>query len=484
MKKSASAVCSLLLLLAPIVLFSGFDSVVASSGAIPESNPDLALPVIYIRSDGSVEGTNLIERNGDTYTFKGDIGSVDWDDYYAFRENNMYSQGIVVERDNIVIDGAGYALTGCGHFNIYYFGPDGKGGLQRPSILNQPINGMNIVGISNVTIKNLKVQLFWTSIRISKCTDITLLSNNLTGYSCGVEIGNSSQVTIISNELRGSVDSGVSISNSSHCLTYNNSFVGNTYGLGLSSLYDGITEYLSMDNVIANNQFTDNGYAMQVGGGQNNIIANNNITNSGEGGIVMFGTANVIHDNYISSNKAAVEMWAGIDNIFYENHIINNTAGVAINECVNNTFYSNNFIDNTEEVISQYGYWKVEENYTSSINFWDNGRVGNYWSSYNGSDKNWDGIGDTPYPFYPVYEQRVTVYCGQDNYPLMSPVEVSSGIADLPDWAYEKLRSLSIPLPEPTQPEPFPTALAVGASGASIAIIGVGLLVYFKKRKH
>ena len=33
-------------------------------------------------------------------------------------------------------------------------------------------------------------------------------------------------------------------------------------------------------------------------------------------------------------------------------------------------------------------------------------------------------------------------------------------------------------------PEPFPTALAVGASGASMAIAGVGLLVYFKKLKH
>jgi N-acetylneuraminic acid mutarotase len=39
----------------------------------------------------------------------------------------------------------------------------------------------------------------------------------------------------------------------------------------------------------------------------------------------------------------------------------------------------------------------------------------------------------------------------------------------------------TIPQPEP---EPFPTALVIAASGASIAIIGVGLLVYFKKRKH
>jgi hypothetical protein len=35
-----------------------------------------------------------------------------------------------------------------------------------------------------------------------------------------------------------------------------------------------------------------------------------------------------------------------------------------------------------------------------------------------------------------------------------------------------------------TEPESFPTALIIAASGASIAIIGVGLLVYFKKRKR
>lgn len=48
--------------------------------------------------------------------------------------------------------------------------------------------------------------------------------------------------------------------------------------------------------------------------------------------------------------------------------------------------------------------------------------------------------------------------------------------------------SLPTPTPTPTsspipEPEPFPTALVIAASGASIAIIGVGLLVYFKKRK-
>jgi hypothetical protein len=34
------------------------------------------------------------------------------------------------------------------------------------------------------------------------------------------------------------------------------------------------------------------------------------------------------------------------------------------------------------------------------------------------------------------------------------------------------------------EPEPFATTLVITASGASLAAIGIGLLVYFKKRKH
>jgi hypothetical protein len=34
------------------------------------------------------------------------------------------------------------------------------------------------------------------------------------------------------------------------------------------------------------------------------------------------------------------------------------------------------------------------------------------------------------------------------------------------------------------QPEPFPTALVTIVSAASLSVVGIGLLVYFKKRKH
>ncbi|MFX1537887.1 MAG: hypothetical protein ACFFDI_27155, partial [Promethearchaeota archaeon] len=38
--------------------------------------------------------------------------------------------------------------------------------------------------------------------------------------------------------------------------------------------------------------------------------------------------------------------------------------------------------------------------------------------------------------------------------------------------------------PEPSEPEPFPTAVVVATSGTTIAFVGLGLVVYFKKRKR
>ena len=86
------------------------------------------------------------------------------------------------------------------------------------------------------------------------------------------------------------------------------------------------------------------------------------------------------------------------------------------------------------------------------INYWDNGQQGNFWSDYNGIDNNNDGIGDTPY----IIDEN-----NSDNFPLMMPYVTS-----------------------PSEPELFPTTFVVVAVIVSVAVVGIGLLVYFKKRKH
>lgn len=51
---------------------------------------------------------------------------------------------------------------------------------------------------------------------------------------------------------------------------------------------------------------------------------------------------------------------------------------------------------------------------------WDDGKQGNYWSDYNGTDANGDGIGDSPY---------IIDYLNQDRYPSMKSIASSPTVA-------------------------------------------------------
>jgi hypothetical protein len=63
---------------------------------------------------------------------------------------------------------------------------------------------------------------------------------------------------------------------------------------------------------------------------------------------------------------------------------------------------------------------------TSKTDYFDNGKEGNYWSDYHGTDSNGDGIGDTPYV---IDTQR------SDRYPLTAPVNISDVPDFIPQWA-------------------------------------------------
>ncbi len=115
---------------------------------------------------------------------------------------------------------------------------------------------------------------------------------------------------------------------------------------------------------------------------------------------------NILYNKIINSNQRGLEM-----SLYHKyNNIIGNT--IAYNQrygikiccnCNYNIIYHNNFIENAQNAEDLHN------------NTWDNGYPsgGNYWSDYNGTDEDGDGIGDTPY-YIPGGGNK-------DNYPLMQP---------------------------------------------------------------
>ena len=152
---------------------------------------------------------------------------------------------------------------------------------------------------------------------------------------------------------------------------------------------------------------------------------------------------NMISESNISSDNSLrppeLSLLSSNNNTITRNNIANSLSLGGYN----NTFFKNNF--------------SIEQLIVNGRNFWDNVSVGNYWSDYNGTDSDADGLGDTPY----VIDEN-----NQDNYPLMAPFE-------------------ALPSPEPPPSESFPAATVAAVSGVSaLVVVGAGLFVYFKKSRH
>jgi hypothetical protein len=95
-----------------------------------------------------------------------------------------------------------------------------------------------------------------------------------------------------------------------------------------------------------------------------------------------------------------------VDDLMRENYISNNSyAGMIAlmpggSDYIDNMFLHNNFINNNNTFI-------IQCNGTA----WDDSYEGNYWSGYNGTDADQNGIGDSPYH----------LAMGEDTFPLIAP---------------------------------------------------------------
>jgi parallel beta-helix repeat protein len=529
LKKSASSLVLLLFLSVVLVSF-------------PQIRVVNAEDTIYIRADGSIEGTDKIQRDGDIYTFTGNIAG-----------------RIVVERYNIVVEGEGYTLQGTG------------------AATDGPARniGIDLAWMRNVSIRNISITSFDYGIRISNASNNVITGNDITNNGYGIEVilsssGNSiyennitnnskygiwiafasgnevssnhiannkqrgiwvdySSNEIISSNIVTNSRYGVVIDQSSYVTLRNNSMVdnlqsfsveghesdhfvnvvdssntvngkpiyywvnhrdmeipsdagyvalvnctnitvqtlnlsGNGQGILLASTTnstitkttitntnDGVYLHSSSNNSIIENYLTNNAQGISYSSSRDNIISGNHVTDNWCGIRLEGSSNNTMSTNIIKNNSCGIIFeYSSTNNSVNRNLIENNTSCTSFLDSSNNIFFHNNFLNNTEHFtdLGTSAYWLAP-----SINIWDDGKEGNYWSNYNGTDTDDDGIGDTPY----IIDES-----NQDNFPLMKQI---------PQWHAPK-----------EQPEPFPATWVI-ITTVLIAVFGAAFLIYFLKIK-
>ena len=364
-----------------------------STGMFSHLQPITANPTTYILADGQINPPNIsIQRKGDLYIFTGNV-----------------SDGIVVEKNSITLDGNGYTLKGSG---------DGI--------------GISLSGRENVTIKNLQIQ----------------------NFACGISFGGLNEFSI------------------------NNNIIDNNI---TQNKYDGLyLDYYSNYNTITSNIIAENNNGIYLYCSSNNNISKNNI---------------------FANNYEAVSLSYSSDgNSITGNNIANSWIGVTLEHVANNRFWQNNFVENVYQV-------------RSSIysNTWDNGQLGNYWSDFNFSDSNGDGVGDRPYVidasnidryplmsklgFFPEYTSQSTRNPNQQNAtqmttaPPSTPTNQPTQAPTQPSGTISEGNTSINPTGEPIQPPtgtPFTfetLTIVIVALFAVIAVLFAALIAALKRKR-
>ncbi len=385
--------------------------------------PRVPSPAIIVRSDGSIyPPTAPIQRVGDVYTFKG----------------NISSYTIVIQRNNVVIDGAGYTLQG-----------------------NRNSTGVFLQSIQNVVIRNLAITGFlhgvwftWGPSMDQGAMNNTVTNNTITNNTRGVNCPLFTSANIITNNTITDNQYGIYLAYSPNNVLRNNSVYDNQYNLWVdcllshqgsafindidtSNTVDGKPVYYWVGEKDQSIPY-DAGYVALVHC-SNITVQGLNLSHNGQGVLLVETNGSKITGNSISENNYGVALFG------------------MYSPCTNNIITKNRVSQNTENI---YAYLE------DSMNIIED---------------------NTPSTTIPTPTPSPSPKITQN--PPSSPIPTASPMS-MPMPTASFLPSLSHSMP-PLTSNP-PPAVTVGDFGmpllgtisvVSVVIIGVILLVYLKHKK-
>jgi parallel beta-helix repeat protein len=393
--------------------------------------PVLAVGIIYIHADGSIEPPTAPISTLDSVT-------------YTVHES--INGSIEIDRNNVVFDGAGKTLEGPATSDL----------------------GISLQGRTNVTIKNIIVAGFTTGIKLDSCSSITIIGTTMTKDSYGIHLTGSSQNIISGNNASNNSDYGIWLSSSgSNSITANtiknNNYDGiliadsnsnNIFGNILTSNNDGIRLESSTGNTVSANKVADsngydmwnttnNGYAIVLISSSQNMVSGNIASNSVKDGIRLESSANnTVSGNNIKNNNEGLGLSSSSNNNVFANNVTNNIDcgfrfesssndnrlhgnnitsngyGVWFGSSTNNAVFQNNFLANS-----------VQAQTAGNNEMWvdSSGTHGNYWSDYstkypNATEVGTSGIENATY----IIDSN-----NQDNNPLVNQTIAENTVPEL-----------------------------------------------------
>jgi parallel beta-helix repeat protein len=202
---------------------------------------------VVINADGYVtpSGVPIVTLDNTTYSLTGDIS---YPTYY----------GIVIQRNNILIDGNGYTVQGYTMFDNNY--------------------GLDLMYMSNVTIENINVRDFHWGITLFGCSNCIISGNNATENLVGIDVAVSTGCVFSGNNATENGFVGIEITDySDNNIVSGNNVVENGFYPSGAPVEGGIfVSGYSTGNTVEENNVIENHDGMYLGGASDTKIYHNN----------------------------------------------------------------------------------------------------------------------------------------------------------------------------------------------------------------